>query len=80
MESKPKFRSDVFLCDQDLVILTGRKNKRLQIEALKQMLVPFRVNALGHPVVTRAAIEGREQKAAPAEPKRWEPAVLKRKG
>lgn len=48
----------MFLTKEGLVILTGRKLKSLQIEQLRKMGVPFFVNAKGHPVVARAAIEG----------------------
>jgi hypothetical protein len=48
----------MFLTDEELFELTGRKLRRLQIAALKDMLVPFRINALGRPVVTREAVLG----------------------
>lgn len=50
--------SSVFLDADDLVALTGRKRKARQIDALRSMGVPFRINAAGAPVVARAAIEG----------------------
>lgn len=52
--------SDVFLDADDMVVLTGRKTRAGQIAALRAMQppIPFRVNALGWPVVTRAAVEG----------------------
>ena len=67
----------MFLTDAELAILTGRKLKRLQIEALRKMGVPFLVNACGKPVVTKSAIEGRGS-PAPAEKTTWRPAVLQR--
>ncbi|MFM0508625.1 DUF4224 domain-containing protein [Paraburkholderia sp. RL17-373-BIF-A] len=51
----------MFLSTQELVQLTGRKVKKKQIEALRRMGLPFFVNALGRPVVARAAVEGSRQ-------------------
>jgi hypothetical protein len=63
--------SDMFLSRDDVAILTGRKTKSKQIESLRKMGIQFWVNAVGYPVVPRAAIEGR--KTSPASPeKRWE--------
>jgi hypothetical protein len=39
--------------------------KSKQIEALRRMGLPFHVNAVGKPVVTAAAIEGRKQAEPP---------------
>ena len=50
-----------FLTPSDVSELTGRKNKSLQIAALLKMGLPFWVNAIGKPVVARAAIEGRKE-------------------
>lgn len=68
----------MFLTAADVAHLTGRKTRRRQIDALRAMGVPFLVNALGWPVVTIAAVEGRQ--AVPAEPTKpeWRPAVLQR--
>lgn len=68
----------MFLTAADVAHLTGRKTRRRQIDALRAMGVPFLVNALGWPVVTISAVEGR-QAAHPA-PQRaeWRPAVLQR--
>lgn len=63
--------SDMFLTQEELVILTGRKIKSKQIEALRRMGLPFHVNAVGKPVVARVAIEGRAAESPP-EP-RWSP-------
>lgn len=51
--------SPMFLSREELADLTGRKNKGLQINSLRKMGIPFFVNACGHPVVTRVAVEGR---------------------
>jgi hypothetical protein len=65
----------LFLDDADLVRLTDRKRKSKQIEWLRQNGIPFRVNATGHPVVTRAAILGRQEpQEAPA--RGWTPRVI----
>lgn len=61
----------IFLTAEDLAELTGRKIKSKQIEALRQMGVPFHVNAVGKPVVSLSALEGRKQPAAPAPA--WQP-------
>ncbi|HEX8611571.1 MAG TPA: DUF4224 domain-containing protein [Telluria sp.] len=49
----------MFLTNENLCALTGRKTKSKQIEALLRMRLPFWVNAVGRPVVTIAAVEGR---------------------
>lgn len=64
--------SATFLAEEDVAILTGRKVKTKQIEALRKMGLPFFVNAVGKPVVTVAAVEGKREKAK-NEPK-WSPA------
>lgn len=67
----------LFLDDSELVTLTGRRMKSRQIEWLRDAGIPFRVNATGHPVVTRAAIEGRQpaEQSAP-QPNAWTPRVV----
>jgi hypothetical protein len=65
--------SNMFLTQDELVALTGRKIKSKQIEVLRRMGLPFWVNAVGKPVVSVAAIEGRNadipKKSAPT----WQP-------
>lgn len=51
------------------MLLTGRKLKSLQIEQLRTMGIPFWVNAVNAPVVSRSAIEGRAEATTPAKPK-----------
>ncbi|MEM5426111.1 DUF4224 domain-containing protein [Paraburkholderia ferrariae] len=63
-----------FLSTDELVVLTGRKVKSKQVEALRRMGVPFLVNACGRAVVTRAAIEGRDE-VRPA--RGWNPSVMR---
>ncbi len=71
-----------FLSDDALAVLTGRRQKSKQIEQLRIMGVPFRVNAAGRPVVATSAIDGSpagvrkavEATTIPA----WQPSVLKR--
>lgn len=70
--------SDMFLTPEEIAILTGRKVRRLQVEALRKMGIPFWVNAINAPIVARATIEGRKEKVEPPEPK-WVPDVLKRR-
>lgn len=49
----------MFLTLEEIGMLTGRKTKGTQIDALRKMGIPFFVNACGRPVVTRYAVEGR---------------------
>ncbi len=72
MDSPP-----LFLTAQELSTLTGRKLRKRQIEALRNMHIPFHVNAIGHPVVTRDAIASSGSKAAPTA-KTWQPKVVGR--
>lgn len=66
-----------FLSPDELRQLTGRKPKSLQIAWLRTEGIPFRVNATGHPVVTWAAVEGRQPGAEPPQqPKAWQPRVI----
>lgn len=68
--------SSTFLSPEEIKQLTGRSYIKLQIEALSKMGLPFFVNGIGRPVVTRSAVEGRG--AAPAPQKKgWTPRVLK---
>lgn len=60
-----------FLQANDLAILTGRKVKSKQIEALRKMGIKFFVNACGKPVVPIAAIEGRKEEKKIIE--QWNP-------
>ncbi|MDE3023140.1 MAG: DUF4224 domain-containing protein [Pseudomonadota bacterium] len=54
----------MFLTADEITILTGRRRKSCQIDALRKMGIPFRINMSGHPVVARSVIEGRsEQKS-----------------
>jgi hypothetical protein len=71
----------LFLTTDDLAELTGIKvgkagksREQRQVQALRTMGIPFWVNAIGRPVVAKAAIEGRGQAEAP--PTNWQPAVL----
>lgn len=67
----------LFLNDQELHQLTGRKARRLQIAALRDMGVPFRVNAANRPVVCRSAVEGMRPAAVAAIDTEWTPRVLR---
>lgn len=68
----------LFLTKEELVILTARTRKNLQIEQLRKMGVPFFVNAVNAPVVARAAIEGRPTATAPPPKEPWVPDVLRK--
>jgi hypothetical protein len=56
--------SNMFLTQDELVALTGRKIKSKQIEVLRRMGLLFWVNACGKPVVPVTAIEGSKEPAA----------------
>ena len=62
---------NIFLEREEVVTLTGRKLKRHQIDALRRMGITFFVNATGHPVVTRSAVEGKPDFAPPK--RTWAP-------
>lgn len=66
----------LFLDDAQLHQLTGRQLKALQIQWLRAEGIAFRVNATGHPVVTRAAVEGRKPEPVAEAPQRWQPRVV----
>ncbi len=66
----------MFLTREEISHLTGRKMKGAQIKALQKMYIPYLVNATGHAIITKAAIEGRSQKANPKTPRSWSPKVL----
>lgn len=65
----------LFLDDDELIQLTGRKLKSMQITWLREAGVPFRVSATGHPVVVRSAIDGRAAEQLPVK-QAWTPRVL----
>jgi hypothetical protein len=68
--------SDTFLDKNELKEFTGRSYVKLQIQALREMGVPFFVNGIGRPVVARAVLSGRSS-AIPTPPKKaWKPKVL----
>lgn len=48
----------MFLTQEDLRTLTGKAQKAKQAEQLRRMGIPFYLNASGHPIVARSAIEG----------------------
>lgn len=64
----------LFLDDFELIALTGRCWKSKQIAWLRTQGIAFRVNATGHPVVTRSAVDG--QAAEPAPAPGWSPRVI----
>ncbi len=48
---------NLFLERNEIVEITGRKQKGKQITQLHKMRIPFEVNALGYPVVLRGYVE-----------------------
>jgi hypothetical protein len=76
IETMPPANSlpSLFLAQADIEMLTGRRSRARQIDALRHMGIQFYINDLGRPVVPIAAITG--AKATP-EPEKWHPAVCK---
>lgn len=64
--------SATFLDSEELSTLTGRRVRRLQIETLRRMGLPFWVNAAGRPVVPRSAIDGKRETRTPTK-RAWTP-------
>lgn len=72
-----RWEVSLFLDDTELAQLTGRRMKSRQIAWLRREGIPFRVSATGHPVVTRAAIDSRQEQPTPAaKPMGWQPRVI----
>lgn len=65
----------MFLTSEEVRELTGRTRKSSQIAQLRIMGIPFFVNAGGHPVVTRSAIEITRPAAHETQ---WVPAALRK--
>lgn len=65
---------NAFLNNEEMRELTGRCIKSKQIEALRSMGVPFFINAIGKPVVSRTAIDGGKVEAPE---KKWVSRVLR---
>lgn len=65
-----------FMEPEDIVKLTGRTQRAMQIRALKKMGVAFFVNDIGRPVVLWDVVKGKQNaNVAPAK-KPWVPKVL----
>jgi hypothetical protein len=64
--------TSTFLTKEEVATLTGRSRKAMQIAQLRTMSLPFWINALGHPIIPRSAIDGRPS-AAPPTPKPVKP-------
>lgn len=63
--------AELFLTDEEMIRLTGRKARRLQVEQLRKMGVPFYLNAASIPIVARVTIEGHPTDTKKPEPV-WE--------
>lgn len=61
-------QQSTFLTMEAVAMLTGRRRKSKQVEALRMMGLPFWVNPIGQPIVTVAAVEGRRE---PTREKEW---------
>lgn len=68
--------SNTFLKPDEVKELTGRTKIALQIAQLAKMGIPFFINAVGRPIVTRSAIEGRGGAQPAPQKKAWVPRVL----
>ena len=68
----------IFLEKSDVAILTGKKLKSQQVDALRRMGILFYVNASGRPVVPKSAVEGKETSDKPTPS--WEPSILNSHG
>lgn len=64
----------VFLDDEDVVKLTGKKKKSCQVDVLSSMGILFYINAAGRPVVPISAINSKEE--LPQKLESWQPRVL----
>lgn len=51
-------KMNLFLSDEEMATLTGRKTKSAQIRALRMMGVPHQINAAGRAVVVTANLIG----------------------
>lgn len=49
----------IILTDSELQLLTGRKNKSLQIKWLKENKFCFHVNLIGKPIILRSSLNRR---------------------
>ncbi len=74
LESAPS----TFLTPEEIAVLSGRKSKSRQIEALRAMGVPFFVNGIGHAVVARSTVEGGKAVVEPPK-KDWIPPGMRKK-
>jgi hypothetical protein len=67
----------LFLSDAELRELTGRAWKAKQAEWLRANHIPFYLNAMQRPIVTRAAIVHNEPPAVFPKAEKWNPAILR---
>ena len=68
-------KMSIFISQNDLELLTGKKRKSCQIESLRDMGIAFYVNAAGRPVVPVSSINKKEIEKQNND--NWVPAVLK---
>ena len=66
----------IFLAQDDIAILTGKKKKSCQVDQLREMGILFYINAAGRPVVPVASVEERDF-SHKTQKKEWQPALLK---
>lgn len=67
-ESVASENFDFFLTQEELELVTGRRQFASQRRHLRRMGMPFRVDADGRPVVTRASFERYDHNEQPSLP------------
>lgn len=67
-----------FLEPDAVALLTGYRQKGKQIEQLRVMGIPFRINAAGRPIVAVSAIDGVRKPVDATTLPAWTPNVLRR--
>lgn len=77
--TQDKLIMSIFLDQSDVAILTGKKLKSQQVDVLRRMGIVFYVNASGHPVVPRSAIDGSNKFPSNIDVP-WVPRVLSKHG
>ncbi len=70
-----KIEMSIFLDQDDIEKLTGRKRKSDQIQWLNMKGIQFYINASNRPVVPRSAIDGKIESASNIADD-WKPAVI----
>lgn len=67
----------MFLTPAEVAELTSYKRYGKQVEALRKMGIPCRVNPSGRPIVVRAALEGAGKVVEAPQGRRWQSKKVK---